>query len=458
MLTITVSLILLPLTAIISWDKMAELNNAQHVYDLAMRGDGYLYAGAKISAVNADRGRVFVSNDLWNWQECVGKPWSPPDTIEGVYALINGVDDTLFAGVGLYHSGDVSRVFKSSDGGATWLPLNGYGTFRVGSRVYALFEDNLGYLHLGNNYWGMRTAYPRRSTDRGVNWSLPDTTNSTIYYHAQQYCFCQSSDNLLYFGSWGGDGVHVSTDNGTTWHRSLIAAEISDSYTIVELGSDTILVGTDADIGRLYMTTDQGNSWTELGNGYFDSTTAIRSLFVSSEGYIYAGTSPNAEVFVSVDRGNTWVSTGLLTGATTVYAFAEGMKSTGGADQDSIFLFASTGPNGDVFRGLMYTVGRQEHYSDKKIILNVYTMPNPSRVTTNIHYTIPGISDKARLIIYDSGGRVIRTYSLNNYAGTSSQLIWDNRDTQGNSVAAGIYFIILESRSQQTMVSCVITK
>lgn len=452
MITI-VSMIMLPLTTIITWENMAELNDALRVYDLVIGGDGCLYAGASINSATSDRGRVFVSNDLWNWQECAGVPWVYPDTINGVYALINGVNDTLFAGIGLYHNYDAPRVFKSSDGGATWIPLNGYGDFRVGSRVCALFEDNLGYLHLGNNWGGMWAAIPRRSTDRGESWHVPDTLNSDLVYNSLHYCFCQSTDNTLYFGSWGGDGPHISTDNGWTWNHSPIIGGISDTYTVVEYGTDTILAGADAD---LYMTTDHGSSWTELGSGYFGSATAIRSLFVSSEGYIYAGTAPYAEVFVSVDRGDTWVSTGLLSGATTVYAFAEGMKSTESADRDSIFLFASTGPNGDVFRGLMYTVGTADRMPGQNTSQMLSVGPNPSAKTTQLHCTLPDQVQHACITIHDVLGREIKRFSLKRDSDSRyMRILWNNCDSSGARAPAGLYFITLDAgkvRETQTVI------
>lgn len=355
MILITCS-ILLCVNSAITWENTNELQDALYVYDITVGLHGYIYAGTKIdNGGSLHCGRVFYSTDMWNWQLCDSVPWvSPDDEIEGVFALYNGVGDTLFAGTGLYHTNDVPRLHKSSDGGATWVPLNPYGTYRVGSKVTALLEDNLGILHLGNNYMGgMSFAEPRYSTDRGNSWQLP----SGVVYNGGHYCIVQASDNTMYFGAWS-DYIHHSTDNGVTWTGVEPPQNISDTYSIIEAGNDTVFAGTNADIGRLFMTTDKGDTWVEKGDGYFNSTTAIRSLFYASDGAMYAGTSPNAEVFVSVDKGDTWISTGMLSGATTVYKIIEATKY--GTRMDSTFLFAATGPNGDVFRGLLYTIGINE--------------------------------------------------------------------------------------------------
>jgi hypothetical protein len=435
MIVIACSIFLNILSAI-TWENTGELQNALYVYDITVGLNGYIYAGTKIDSTSLDCGRVFVSQDLWNWQRCSGIPWVVGDTIEGVYALINGAGDTLFAGTGVYHSDDVPRIHKSSDGGATWSSINSYGTYRVGSRVCALLEDNLGNLHLGNNYWGMSAGCPRYSTDRGSNWEVP----SGLSYNAEQYCFFQASDNTIYFGAWS-DYIHRSTDNGVTWTATTPPVNISDTYSIVEVGNDTIFAGTSADIGRLFMTTDQGDNWIEKGDGYFNTTTAVRSLLYASDGAIYAGTSPNAEVFVSVDKGDTWISTGVLSGANTVYKLIEATKA--GFRQDSTFLFAATGPNGDVFRGLLFVVGVDEEKSavDNNMI-NWVSHKTPVRGDVMILNISVNAGQALKLNILNASGRVVGQSNHELKQGNNSLRI------AMNGLSQGIFFLCLDTGNQ----------
>ncbi|MGB3341219.1 MAG: T9SS type A sorting domain-containing protein [bacterium] len=428
--------IFLCINSAITWENTNELQNALYVYDITVGLNGYIYAGTKIDSTSLDCGRVFVSQDMWNWQRCSGVPWVVEDTIEGVYALMNGAGDTLFAGTGVYHSDDVPRIHKSSDGGATWSSLNSYGTYRVGSRVCALLEDNLGTLHLGNNYWGMSAASPRYSTDRGNTWELP----TGLSYNSGQYYIFQSSDNTLYFGAWS-DYIHRSTDNGVTWAATTPPVNISDCFTLIEAGTDTIFAGTGADIGRLFMTTDQGNNWVEKGDGYFNSTTAIRSLLYASDGAIYAGTSPNAEVFVSIDKGDTWISTGVLSGANTVYRFIESTKT--GIRQDSTFLFAATGPNGDVFRGLLFVIGiyEEENIIDNSIIPQV-SCKTPVRDDFMLLNISVNNQRPAELNILNATGAVVHNSNHRLKQGNNSLKITMNGFSQG------IYFICLDMGEQ----------
>ena len=425
--------IFLCMNSAITWENTNELQNALYVYDVTVGLNGYIYAGTKIdNGGSLDCGRVFYSQDMWNWQLCDSVPWvSPDDQIEGVYALYNGVGDTLFAGTGLYHSEDVPRVHKSSDGGVTWTPLNPYGSFRPGSRVYALLEDNLGILHLGNNYWGMSAAYPRYSTDRGVTWD----TGTGLAYNADEYCFCQSTDNTIYLGTWG--NMHYSSNNGLNWNIIPRPSGVSDVYTIIEVGADTIFMGTDADIGRLFMTTDQGQTWIEKGDGYFNSTTAIRSLKYASDGAIYAGTSPSAEVFVSVDKGDTWISTGMLSGANTVYRLIEATKA--GARQDSTFLFAATGPNGDVFRGLLFVVGidEKENVFDNSMVTQMFCKTPVRGDFMSLNISVNS-QRSAELNILNATGAVVHKSNYRLKQGNNSLKI------AMNGLGQGIYFLCLD--------------
>jgi hypothetical protein len=66
--------------------------------------------------------------------------------------------------------------------------------------------------------------------------------------------------------------------------------------------------------------------------------------------------------------------------------------------------------------------------------------PNPVRGSTWIRYAVPG-GTRARLEILDAGGRRVRALAAT--AGQQSAVRWDGRDTEGRSVAAGVYFVRL---------------
>ena len=63
--------ILLCINSAITWDNTNELQNALYVYDITVGFNDYIYAGTKIdNGGSLDCGRVFYSQDMWNWQLC----------------------------------------------------------------------------------------------------------------------------------------------------------------------------------------------------------------------------------------------------------------------------------------------------------------------------------------------------------------------------------------------------
>jgi len=406
----------------LEWQNTGELTGAVRVSDIALGLNGYLYAGGQgnPNPGSGDSGWVYVSQDLWNWQ--LGG--NLPGNQDGVYCLFNGAGDTLYAGTGMW--GDLPLVFKSGDGGQNWTALSNYGTYRPGSRVTTFIEDRQGIFHLGNNYMGMSAAIPRRSTDRGASWLVD---SGTITYNSTHYCLQQSADNTLYFGSWGsGGGVHRSYDNGATWSPAAGMPGVSDCYTIIEVGADTIFAGVDSsNAGKVFKSVDHGDSWTQMGAGYLPTATAVRSLLYTADfNYeIFCGTTPNAEVFVSVDKGNTWSSAGTLSGATTVYKLIEVRKTS--ASAESLFIYAATGPNGDVFRSLLQVIVKvDENPQAVPPDAGIRVFPNPFARAV----AVPGHTNET-VAVYD-----VRGVKVGAYRG----------DRIGSDLAPGIYFIELPDR------------
>lgn len=70
--------------------------------------------------------------------------------------------------------------------------------------------------------------------------------------------------------------------------------------------------------------------------------------------------------------------------------------------------------------------------------------PNPFASSTVISYTLPRASDVS-LVIYDAGGRVIRTFVEGSKNAGTHFVNWDGRDDEGRSVPSGAYFCQLRS-------------
>jgi flagellar hook assembly protein FlgD len=57
--------------------------------------------------------------------------------------------------------------------------------------------------------------------------------------------------------------------------------------------------------------------------------------------------------------------------------------------------------------------------------------------------------------VYDANGRLVRRLASVGLAGGSHSITWDGRDDLGSSVAAGVYFVVLDAdkdRARQKIV------
>lgn len=423
--------------AALTWVNTGNLDRALYVYDVVQGPGGWLYAPAKIDTASPDSGWVFFSQDLFNWQ----RGGDLPGDVKNVPCLISGGGDTLWAGAKLFlGAADSGGLYLSTNRGANWQLRSQLRATRVGNSITALLEDRNGVLHAGTNYSGMTGYPPCRSTDQGLTWLQGPSTAFNAYH----YCLLEATNGALHCGTWATGAIPLkSTDGGATWPGMGSMYDAGHSTTIIEGTGGVLYAGTypktapAEPIGRVFRSTDEGANWIQIGYGYFNSTSGIRSLCLTRDGSLYAGSAPSAEVFVSTDGGGVWTSAGQLTGATVVYRLREAVKA------DSVFLFAATGPNGDVFRAFLFATSGTEEASglgqEPRSFLAVY--PNPFRGQAQIRFLAPGWGE-ARVAIYDVTGRLAREFGPL-AKGVPTTLSWDGRDQAGREVQSGVYFFRL---------------
>lgn len=75
--------------------------------------------------------------------------------------------------------------------------------------------------------------------------------------------------------------------------------------------------------------------------------------------------------------------------------------------------------------------------------------PNPTRGFTTVQFNSPGLTGVS-LEVLDITGRMVRTDELSSSSPGQHNTTWDGRDSRGEELEAGIYFIRLRSVAQQT--------
>lgn len=278
----------------------------------------------------ANEGHLFRSIDGgYSWNELV-------KGLDHLY-LISSIDIARVqeSPLTVYMSTLGDGIFQSKDGGNSWANINGNISnlaiqtlsVRPDGNLFAL--DTKGQLNISN--------------DQGVSWHtarFPDNAPVTSMSPA-----VTASNNSILAGTATGE-IYLSDDNGDSWTSlgrvpagsaiSLIAFDPSDT------SGTSFFIGTSEN--GLFKSSDKGASFQSLDKGL--PGTHITSLAFSpsykQDHTLYANTWRDA-IFISVDEGNTWkrYSQGLTTSkqADTVKYRSPHFREIKVVDNDSQTLF-----------------------------------------------------------------------------------------------------------------------
>jgi photosystem II stability/assembly factor-like uncharacterized protein len=198
-------------------------------------------------------------------------------------------------------------VYRSSDGGSTWQ-FSGVGISALNHSALTVDPGNPARLYTAG--WRNRLY---RSDDGGETWAY---TVPATGVEPRRIAVAPSDSSMLYLGSTN-DGVYRSMDSGASWVAANGGIPSEDYDYVVEIAvspDDPLhLVGA-LDIGRMYHSTNGGESWTmvlDLNSSWQDVT------FVPTDSSIVWAIS-NYNLHKSTDGGATWsipTVTGLPTGS-----------------------------------------------------------------------------------------------------------------------------------------------
>jgi ligand-binding sensor domain-containing protein len=151
------------------------------------------------------------------------------------------------------------------------------------------------------------------------------------------YLELHASEHLLLARVWdssNGGRVFLTSDEGASWSQSSAADTDIDILSIALLGSDQVLAGT---WNGLYRSASGGKSWEPLTPAGIPEDTAIRSLATLGS-QLFAGTT--GAVFRSTDGGHTWseLEQGIPTGATVVSIVGSGTRVFAGTDSGVLVM------------------------------------------------------------------------------------------------------------------------
>jgi photosystem II stability/assembly factor-like uncharacterized protein len=221
----------------------------------------------------------------------------------------------------LYAASNGTGVFKSSDGGRSWIEVNSGLT---NSDVLALVIDP----HSPATLYAGTLDGVFKTTDGGENWSTASTGLTRLY--VQALAIDPLTPSILYAGIENG-GVFKTSNGGESWIA--VNEGIREPFcTALAINPEGVIVYAGCGDG-IYQSTDGGESWRETSNGLTTYFVAVLEIDLKTPSTLYAG---GKGAFKSMDNGESWseISVGLPDAAVRALAIDP---------QQLITLYAGTG-------------------------------------------------------------------------------------------------------------------
>lgn len=351
----------------------------------------------------------------------------------------------LFAGT----RGD--GVFRSTDNGIDWSPVNGGLTNLVVTSLASGIQNDLLLATSGGGVY--------RSTNDGIDWRRADSGLGSLNVNVLTTVFAGSDSQCVFAGT-DGNGLFRSTNSSTTWDSSSSGLTNMRIITVEQTGTD-LYCGTWG--GGLFRSINNGANWQEHDSGL----TSHIVLAVVRHGQDLLAATYGDGVFRSTNNGGLWsqvfgnVVNRFLSYGSSVFAAAAGVGFLVSSDSgitwairneglpafiggNALCIIGNTcflgGSNGFVWKRLvsdLVTTVRTPHGEPSNEFLLEQNYPNPFNPNTTIRYELPRASNVS-LAVYDILGRDVATLLNEEKSAGTYTVQWD-----ASGVSSGVYFFRL---------------
>ena len=235
-----------------------------------------------------------------------------------------------------YHGATGGGVWKTVDGGASWVPVSDkdFKTGSVGAVAVAESDPNVVYAGMGESPIRGNVSHGDgvyRSTDAGKTWTNVGLKNT---YQISRVRVHPKNPDLVYVAAQGHvwspnaeRGIFRSKDGGKTWEKVLF---VSDKTGATDLAMDPAnprilyagfwqvyrkpwLLESGGPEGGIYKTTDGGDTWKKLAGGLPDGVVGNIGVAVSptrpDRVFAIVESKEKGGVYRSDDGGEKWTRT-----------------------------------------------------------------------------------------------------------------------------------------------------
>jgi len=300
--------------------------DSSKIADTTMKIDSLSYETKYFWRVNSNNSKVASAwSPVWKFTTIHAPGWTiMSDSLPNYTIQSLLINSSNYIFAGTYGNG----VFRSTNNGTYWNQ-SGLTT----TEVYCFAQNSSGNIFAGVGYF---SAGAFLSTDKGVSWNAIGLTSSGAVA-----ALAINSSNYVFAGTYG--NVYLSKDNGTTWTTinnglpsspSVISLTVNSSgYVFAGLGSGSNNLG-------VYLSKDNGTNWSFSG---LANCGEIRCLTINSSGYIFAGTGTGA--FLSTDAGTNWTPVGLNGNQVNSLVITSDGKLFAGTSNAGVFFSIDNGTN-----------------------------------------------------------------------------------------------------------------
>ncbi|MGD0844232.1 MAG: hypothetical protein ABSA06_07660 [Geobacteraceae bacterium] len=269
-----------------------------------------------------------------------GSNWSPVNTgLTDSYICALGIDPVSTSTI--YAADTFGGVYKSTNGGNSWSPVN-TGLTNTFVQPLAIDPTSTSTIYTGTYGSGVY-----KSTKGGSSWSQVNTGLKLAYVYA--LAIDPSTSSTIYAGTWGG-GVFKSTDGGSNWSPVNTGMMTVNVYSLAidpSTPSAAVYAGTYG--GGVFKSTDGGSSWSSTNTGLTNAFVQTLAIDPSTPATIYAGTYGDG-VYKSMDGGNNWspANTGMTTAnvySLTIDHSSQSAAVFAGTYGDGVFKSTDGGSN-----------------------------------------------------------------------------------------------------------------